>query len=141
MDLQLETKMGFVKKLVEFGAILILFCLTIPKNASAFGVELNGKTKFEGIPAGIIRDIEVVGDTVYIASENGVFKYLGGRSEKLEYNIHFDDRGTVSDLYFDQKDTLWIVEFGVGVFKYSICLLYTSPSPRDRQKSRMPSSA
>ena len=26
-------------------------------------------------------------------------------------------------------------------FKYCNCLLYTSPSPRDRQKSRMPSSA
>ena len=25
--------------------------------------------------------------------------------------------------------------------RHSICLLYTSPSPRDRQKSRMPSSA
>ena len=25
--------------------------------------------------------------------------------------------------------------------KYGICLLYTSPSPRDRQKTRMPSSA
>ena len=25
--------------------------------------------------------------------------------------------------------------------EYGICLLYTSPSPRDRQKSRMPSSA
>ena len=25
--------------------------------------------------------------------------------------------------------------------KFDICLLYTSPSPRDRQKSRMPSSA
>ena len=25
--------------------------------------------------------------------------------------------------------------------KHYICLLYTSPSPRDRQKSRMPSSA
>ena len=25
--------------------------------------------------------------------------------------------------------------------KYVTCLLYTSPSPRDRQKSRMPSSA
>ena len=25
--------------------------------------------------------------------------------------------------------------------KYNTCLLYTSPSPRDRQKSRMPSSA
>ena len=26
-------------------------------------------------------------------------------------------------------------------YDYGICLLYTSPSPRDRQKSRMPSSA
>ena len=26
-------------------------------------------------------------------------------------------------------------------YSYLICLLYTSPSPRDRQKSRMPSSA
>ena len=26
-------------------------------------------------------------------------------------------------------------------FLYPACLLYTSPSPRDRQKSRMPSSA
>ena len=27
------------------------------------------------------------------------------------------------------------------IIKYLDCLLYTSPSPRDRQKSRMPSSA
>ena len=26
-------------------------------------------------------------------------------------------------------------------YEYTSCLLYTSPSPRDRQKSRMPSSA
>ena len=32
---------------------------------------------------------------------------------------------------------------GIGGFGglFRICLLYTSPSPRDRQKSRMPSSA
>ena len=30
---------------------------------------------------------------------------------------------------------------GIDVNPYFICLLYTSPSPRDRQKSRMPSSA
>ena len=31
---------------------------------------------------------------------------------------------------------------GVGAwFRLGNCLLYTSPSPRDRQKSRMPSSA
>ena len=29
----------------------------------------------------------------------------------------------------------------LGIFLPLICLLYTSPSPRDRQKSRMPSSA
>ena len=28
-----------------------------------------------------------------------------------------------------------------GMPEYKTCLLYTSPSPRDRQKSRMPSSA
>ena len=31
------------------------------------------------------------------------------------------------------------IDGGEGWFKH--CLLYTSPSPRDRQKSRMPSSA
>ena len=30
--------------------------------------------------------------------------------------------------------------FGIKCSRYT-CLLYTSPSPRDRQKSRMPSSA
>ena len=29
----------------------------------------------------------------------------------------------------------------IAEFENKICLLYTSPSPRDRQKSRMPSSA
>ena len=29
----------------------------------------------------------------------------------------------------------------VGPIEGVVCLLYTSPSPRDRQKSRMPSSA
>ena len=33
------------------------------------------------------------------------------------------------------------VSLVTGTYKVPICLLYTSPSPRDRQKSRMPSSA
>ena len=35
--------------------------------------------------------------------------------------------------YWDNTDTMFEC--------YNTCLLYTSPSPRDRQKSRMPSSA
>ena len=34
--------------------------------------------------------------------------------------------------------TVAVAEVG---YLWAICLLYTSPSPRDRQKSRMPSSA
>ena len=34
-----------------------------------------------------------------------------------------------------------LVQAGDNKFRTSTCLLYTSPSPRDRQKSRMPSSA
>ena len=42
------------------------------------------------------------------------------------------------DLSEDAKHELLGVMWNIIV---SFCLLYTSPSPRDRQKSRMPSSA
>ena len=38
--------------------------------------------------------------------------------------------------------TVNLVDFGTRTFQASgICLLYTSPSPRDKRQSRMPSSA
>ena len=45
-----------------------------------------------------------------------------------------------------QQQRLWrhvatIENFWEGLTELEPCLLYTSPSPRDRQKSRMPSSA
>ena len=45
----------------------------------------------------------------------------------------------VSNDEHDYKKLL--VDAGSGEVLYVTCLLYTSPSPRDRQKSRMPSSA
>ena len=42
---------------------------------------------------------------------------------------------------WDQERQLVRVITWAGSTKAKICLLYTSPSPRDRQKSRMPSSA
>ena len=42
------------------------------------------------------------------------------------------------------QEALKIIEAnweGIVITDINICLLYTSPSPRDRQKSRMPSSA
>ena len=46
----------------------------------------------------------------------------------------------------DNRDTRYSLSAGIPELReeyahYLSCLLYTSPSPRDRQKSRMPSSA
>ena len=43
-------------------------------------------------------------------------------------------------VYINDIAELFNFQHGVHVVVYA-CLLYTSPSPRDRQKSRMPSSA
>ena len=40
-----------------------------------------------------------------------------------------------------EDDSEFLPEIRTQVFLALDCLLYTSPSPRDRQKSRMPSSA
>ena len=48
-----------------------------------------------------------------------------------------------------KQKSYWVIKFRTLIQIFSkpvnfgpyICLLYTSPSPRDRQKSRMPSSA
>lgn len=101
MDLQLKTKNRFNEEFLVLGAILIFFCLSISNDARALGVTLNEEAKFAGIPADIIRDIEVVGDAVYIASENGVFKYLRGQSESVSYGSSLSTRATVTNLYFD----------------------------------------
>ena len=68
-------------------------------------------------------------------------KELGPRSRDPQ---HYDETGQVQ---FDRlrrgPDFLsGIARLRNGLSKgLKICLLYTSPSPRDRQKSRMPSSA
>ena len=36
---------------------------------------------------------------------------------------------------------VWIVDLGDNTVGFTTCLLYTSPSPRDKRQSRMPSSA
>ena len=54
-------------------------------------------------------------------------------------HVSIDDRRTLRNLGRDLK----MVVFGQdeAIDRVVTCLLYTSPSPRDRQKSRMPSSA
>ena len=71
-----------------------------------------------------------------IIQENAVFKNI------------VDERGPHSDDDCRNKQKLWPISLKIeekidleAERQAKICLLYTSPSPRDRQKSRMPSSA
>ena len=55
-----------------------------------------------------------------------------------------DNAGEKEDEKEDEKEEKRKKHWWERVFlfsSFSSCLLYTSPSPRDRQKSRMPSSA
>ena len=68
--------------------------------------------------------------------------------EALPMNIYTmdidSDRDFVMELGVRSVPTLKVYKGGEEVYSnvgVMSCLLYTSPSPRDRQKSRMPSSA
>ena len=50
-------------------------------------------------------------------------------------------QGQGHDWLMDQVQVLWQPLFAPAISLLIICLLYTSPSPRDRTRSRMPSSA
>ena len=70
------------------------------------------------------------------AGQSGVGAAILGKKKGYEVFVS-DIKGIDPDLqdFLNQEGIQW--EAG----KHTICLLYTSPSPRDRQKSRMPSSA
>ena len=52
-----------------------------------------------------------------------------------------EEKPSPNPRYYDSVNEQEISEFESESDEVSSCLLYTSPSPRDRQKSRMPSSA
>ena len=64
----------------------------------------------------------------------GVLAVLSGFYTLYKYRVISYDVGP-GKLYI--LVTLLVAGSALGIY----CLLYTSPSPRDRQKSRMPSSA
>ena len=56
--------------------------------------------------------------------------------------IHKYDRWSLElKNIYDQYRNLHVVASGSSILEIQSCLLYTSPSPRDRTRSRMPSSA
>ena len=76
----------------------------------------------------------------------------GERSVTLDFVDWFSDQPFKHKIFIAGNHDAWAegnsdalqqyaTDKGVHYLQGSSCLLYTSPSPRDRQKSRMPSSA
>ena len=69
-------------------------------------------------------------------------------SETIPPGLNEDVIRTISK---KKEEPQWLLDWRLKAYRHwlkkeepkwaNICLLYTSPSPRDRQKSRMPSSA
>ena len=77
---------------------------------------------------GTIRKYSAIGWPIFVITHSSDTRY----SEKPEIVSHDKERHPALALRY--LDTV------LTTLAY-ICLLYTSPSPRDRQKTRMPSSA
>ena len=72
------------------------------------------------------------------AQQDILFTFIGADGEYTVYDFEQDDFGSGENCH--SIDTGTIYRFSESS-NYTICLLYTSPSPRDRTRSRMPSSA
>ena len=74
-------------------------------------------------------------DESYLRELANMIDYVNDESK----NVLPNHKVRVSILH--NKNPLYEFRQNFAVAMYKSCLLYTSPSPRDRQKSRMPSSA
>ena len=76
----------------------------------------------------LVLNFDMAVDVVNKKSNLILYRVNGNKTKRVAvYNLH-----TNKENYFSDGDTKITI---------NICLLYTSPSPRDRTRSRMPSSA
>ena len=67
------------------------------------------------------------------------------QAERIENFVLLDQHGDAHNLHYHQDKSAVVIMIqgnGCPIVRNALtCLLYTSPSPRDEQSSRMPSSA
>ena len=98
----------------------------LPVTSCKFIDDLNAREKSD------ITDCEAT-----ISTQKEI-RHLHARKLEDFYNLVRDNADALGMRVNPSKTQLLCTTTAIN---YEICLLYTSPSPRDRQKSRMPSSA
>ena len=92
------------------------------------GLRNGASVRFGGIDIGAVKDIQILNDTTGRVEITMRIKEEVKRFIKKDSRASIETEGLVGNK---------VVMISMG----SVCLLYTSPSPRDRTRSRMPSSA
>ena len=119
----MTTKQEFIAGLPLFADLSEAAQAAVARVAREYAFELNAVIAYQ-------RD---VAGSFYIVKEGRLF------ARAIDSNgIARDTRSYTPGQYFND---LWLFLPGIHSATVKGCLLYTSPSPRDRTRSRMPSSA
>ena len=103
-------------------------------NVVVSGTSVGAASDAEGsyqinIPSGTVE-----GQTVTLE-----VSYIGYKSQSA--NVDIPQSGSVTQNFSLEVDAIGLQAISVTALGFEACLLYTSPSPRDKRQSRMPSSA
>ena len=110
--------------------------VTGSENEKAIDIsKLRGSTGYITLDPGFKNTGSTQSGITYLDGENGILRYRGYAIEDLAEKASFMEVAYLL-IYGDLPN-----EKELNYFNDSICLLYTSPSPRDATLSRMPSSA
>ena len=137
IDLNPDEAIGISKEQIKLLDLLLIYCLITPSSKMTD----EEKIKIEQQDVSIIKSGR--NPNMPILFKNTETKIASARDELIE---------ELRKLAYEFKDNSFIAavnnlgDFRKNEFKqdksfHDICLLYTSPSPRDRTRSRMPSSA
>ena len=114
-------------------------------NNATYYVDPASNSRMNGIA--LVGTIYHDGDTDTYLNFNGAnsFEVVTGNAQRLLVNNTYvlANNQMRSPIYYDNNNTAYYGNFASTsqMAQIDICLLYTSPSPRDKRQSRMPSSA